>query len=649
MRIRAQIALAFVALSVVPLTGLVLYSYVSSTRAVRETLAADAARSTREMQERLNDIERDLGRGVVTLRRLPADGAAGSASDLEDLKALAAAVPFLRSIELLPRAPAGAAPEERRILFDMSKVAREVVAAIPENRPKERAEAEKALNAVAGVVGAVFQGIDAKAPSLPAPPEAPLAPPSPTVAPPAPRAAPAPPSGLPGRFIDLPFDLPGSQERVRAQLESRALLDRVYARARTDDGEIPFVLDGTGQLHTRTRKAKEILTGLGLPESLAEPAKQRRDDWLVVTSKDEKSGLTFGMARRIGESLDKVQQTAVANFGWGLGLIGLALLGILPLSRRMTHGVQVVTEGAERIAGGDLATRVPVLSRNEIGQLAASFNHMAEVLVEQRQRLVEEERQRREIELAHRLFESELARKTAELDEARQFQLSLLPKVLPRHPRYAVAASMQTATEVGGDYYDFHLSSDGALTVAIGDATGHGVKAGTLVTVVKSLFSAYGDVASLSTFLSEASAVIQRMGLDRMLMSATLVRFEGEGMILAAAGMPPVLVYRAGGTVEEVDLPGMPLGGIAFDYREKHIPLSPGDAVLLMTDGLPESPGEDDAPLGYAEVSRLFGRLGAGTAEEIVAGLNAAAAARAGEGGLADDVTFVVVKVREAG
>ena len=50
---------------------------------------------------------------------------------------------------------------------------------------------------------------------------------------------------------------------------------------------------------------------------------------------------------------------------------------------------------------------------------------------------------------------------------------------------------MRTATEVGGDYYDFRLTPDGALVAAVGDATGHGATAGTMVTVVKSLFSAH--------------------------------------------------------------------------------------------------------------------------------------------------------------
>ena len=51
---------------------------------------------------------------------------------------------------------------------------------------------------------------------------------------------------------------------------------------------------------------------------------------------------------------------------------------------------------------------------------------------------------------------------------------------------------MKTATEVGGDYYDFHVGVDGTLTIVLGDATGHGMRAGTMVTSAKSLFNSYG-------------------------------------------------------------------------------------------------------------------------------------------------------------
>ena len=64
------------------------------------------------------------------------------------------------------------------------------------------------------------------------------------------------------------------------------------------------------------------------------------------------------------------------------------------------------------------------------------------------------------------------ARKTHELEEARKLQLSMLPKELPQLPHLEIGVFMKTATEVGGDYYDFHLADNGTLTVAIGDVAG---------------------------------------------------------------------------------------------------------------------------------------------------------------------------------
>src|SRR6185295_16116119 len=102
------------------------------------------------------------------------------------------------------------------------------------------------------------------------------------------------------------------------------------------------------------------------------------------------------------------------------------------------------------------------------------------------ERMIEEARQRQELQ-------TENERRAKELEEARQLQLSMLPKSVPQLVQLEIAAYMKTATEVGGDYYDFHLAEDGTLTVAVGDATGHGLKAGTMVSSVKSLFVSLAD------------------------------------------------------------------------------------------------------------------------------------------------------------
>ena len=79
-------------------------------------------------------------------------------------------------------------------------------------------------------------------------------------------------------------------------------------------------------------------------------------------------------------------------------------------------------------------------------------------------------------------------RKDKELAEAREFQLKMIAKEIPDYDGMNIKAYMRTSTEVGGDYYDYRIAADNRLTLVLGDATGHGMQAGTLVTATKSLF-----------------------------------------------------------------------------------------------------------------------------------------------------------------
>jgi len=172
----------------------------------------------------------------------------------------------------------------------------------------------------------------------------------------------------------------------------------------------------------------------------------------------------------------------------------------------------------------------------------------------------------------------ENARKTQELEEARKLQLSMLPQHLPTLPNLEIAAEMKTATEVGGDYYDFHVADDGTLTVAIGDATGHGTKAGIMVTSMKTLFNTLESRSDMVRFLKECSKTIKSMHLGNLYMAITLARVKDHTMEVCGAGMPPILIYRAAtGSVEEVALKAMPLGSFPnFPYQQQELDLNTG-------------------------------------------------------------------------
>jgi serine phosphatase RsbU (regulator of sigma subunit) len=185
--------------------------------------------------------------------------------------------------------------------------------------------------------------------------------------------------------------------------------------------------------------------------------------------------------------------------------------------------------------------------------------------------------------------------------------------------------------------------------VAVGDATGHGMRAGTMVASTKSLFAAFGSSLSFVEFFNRCTEIIKVMHLGNMYMAMMLVRIQGRRLVVSSAGMPPVLIYRSHGRyVEEVVTKGMPLGGFTgYDYQQKETELGAGDAILLMTDGFPELFNEDNEMLDYPRVKKIFERAAPNSAEDIVEHLSKAAEAWSAGKPQSDDSTFVVLKVME--
>jgi serine phosphatase RsbU (regulator of sigma subunit) len=249
----------------------------------------------------------------------------------------------------------------------------------------------------------------------------------------------------------------------------------------------------------------------------------------------------------------------------------------------------------------------------------------------------------------------EYARRAREMEEARALQLSMLPRELPRVHGYELAGAMDAATEVGGDYYDAVAAGDGSLVVSIGDATGHGAKAGTLVTAMKGVFGALSSSQSGAQALVTSNEAFLRMGLRPMAMALTWIRFDAvvDGEIaargrIAVAGTPPPLLVRASGATESLELGAPPLGLLKLPrYVETDFELAPGDALVLFTDGFPEAlAAGSDEQLGYERATALVDEAvrGEESVTRIVARLRRAAETWRGGGAPDDDVTFFVVR-----
>ncbi len=255
--------------------------------------------------------------------------------------------------------------------------------------------------------------------------------------------------------------------------------------------------------------------------------------------------------------------------------------------------------------------------------------------------------QKIEHERASAELRAENDRRMKELEEARQLQLSMLPTKLPQIAGLEIAAYMKPATEVGGDYYDFHEGTDGTLTIAVGDATGHGLKAGSVVTATKSLFNAFAEQKNIPQIFTQTSGALKKMNLRGLFMAMAMLKIKDGAMTLCVAGMPSVLIYRAANqTVEEISLRAMPLGSITkTKYQEREISLLSGDCVVLMSDGFPEMFNAENEMLGFEKAAEVLPNIANLSSQEIINHLVKVGENWAGRRPQDDDVTFVVLKI----
>jgi sigma-B regulation protein RsbU (phosphoserine phosphatase) len=215
-----------------------------------------------------------------------------------------------------------------------------------------------------------------------------------------------------------------------------------------------------------------------------------------------------------------------------------------------------------------------------------------------------------------RLFGTFLAKRIHDhdLEIARSVQRTLLPAELPQIAGYEIDACYEPAREVGGDYYDCRTLPDGRVYVAFGDVSGKGVPA---AIIMSRLASAVQTTMQFASGIETAIDAINRHMCDRAA-EGRFVTFlllildpVAHRLQLANAGhRPPLVVSPDGGTAElEPGIAGIPLG-ILDDHRyaTAERDLEPGQAVVLLTDGVEEARGAGGEWFGLERVKASLQR-----------------------------------------
>jgi serine phosphatase RsbU (regulator of sigma subunit)/ketosteroid isomerase-like protein len=260
------------------------------------------------------------------------------------------------------------------------------------------------------------------------------------------------------------------------------------------------------------------------------------------------------------------------------------LMGVAPTGMELTNRVIVI----HRISGGKIAEEWGVgTSISELREgFAARMVHLA-------QERIERERVEQELEVARRI------------------QQASLPKEVPTLEGWHIASFYQPAREVGGDFYDFHLLSEGRVGLVVGDATGKGVPAALVMSTTCGMLrlaaQSYSSPAEMLQRVNEA--LFPYIPTNMFVTCFYGVLDPKSGHLSYANAGHNLPCRRHDGQADELRARGMPLGlmpGMA--YEEKEAMLETGDSVLFYSDGLVEAHDPQRREMfGFPRLRRLVG------------------------------------------
>jgi serine phosphatase RsbU (regulator of sigma subunit) len=315
----------------------------------------------------------------------------------------------------------------------------------------------------------------------------------------------------------------------------------------------------------------------------------------------------------------------------------VALVLGLVLARSITRGVHALSLGTQKLRQGDFSHVIRIRSRDQLGELAESFNLMSRGI----QQLMLEQAEKERLE--------------EELRIARQIQMSLLPaQGVAGLPGVRVAALCLPAAEVGGDYYDLLPLGETRMGVLVADVSGKGTSAALYMAELKGLVLSLSRIyESPAKLLSEANRILTANMDSRSFVTMTyaVVDTAARRMRYARAGHNPLIHFQARTGLTRVLTPaGLGLGldpGDRFDkiLEEDEVPLEAGDFFLFFTDGLSEAMNPGAELFGEGRLRRILEDSGRLTSEELKQRILSEVRHFVGEADPHDDMTLVVLKV----
>jgi sigma-B regulation protein RsbU (phosphoserine phosphatase) len=380
-------------------------------------------------------------------------------------------------------------------------------------------------------------------------------------------------------------------------------------------------------------------------------------DWQTGTDKRATVALNY----RPGQLYDRLARVQGVSFGGRplgeamlLFLVVIAVLFLiiqfvalvmgLALARSITSSIHELFMGTERVRHGDFAHRIHIPTKDQLGELAQSFNQMTASIEGLLQTAAEKKRLEEELRIA------------------RQIQMSLLPRGPLDVPGLAITALCVPAREVGGDYYDFFPLADDRLGVLIADVSGKGTSAALYMAELKGVVLALSQrYESPRELLIEVNRVISDNLDSRSFITMTYAVIDTRRgvMTYCRAGHTPLIYLPSTPSSQPAQVltpNGMVLGlridGAAEKFsellEEDRIDLACGDVIVLFTDGITEAMNVDSDLFGESRLSRIVEEHGHLESGELRERILREIESFVGGADQHDDMTMILLKVEPA-